>query len=101
MKSERTALVRVEQIYPNPMKQIAAIIKSYPNVKNIVWCQEEPKNMGSWGHIYFCLQEMIESEGCKVKLKYVGRPERSSPATGSVYRHKVEQAQIVSDCLKV
>lgn len=100
-KNERTALVRVEQIYPNPMKQIAAIVKTYPNVKNIVWCQEEPRNMGSWGHIAFRLQEMIDAEKFKVKLSYVGRPDRASPATGSVYRHKVEQAQLVQDCLAV
>lgn len=100
-KIERTALVRVEQIYPNPMNQIKAILKAYPKAKNLVWCQEEPKNMGSWGHIYFRLAEMIEKEGFNLKLHYAGRPDRSSPATGSIYRHKVEQAQLVADCFKI
>ena len=100
-KSERTALVRVEQIYPNPMKQILAVLKSYPKAKNLVWAQEEPRNMGAWGHISFRLMDLIASEGLKLNLQYVGRPDRSSPATGSVYRHKVEQAELVQNCLKV
>ncbi len=100
-KNERTALVRVEQIYPNPMKQILAVLKSYPKAKNLVWAQEEPRNMGAWGHISFRLMDLIASEGLKLNLQYVGRPDRSSPATGSVYRHKVEQAELVQNCLKV
>ncbi len=100
-KNERTALVRVEQIYPTPAKQIAAALKAFPKLKNVVWVQEEPRNMGAWGHIYFRLAEILGSEGLKVNLHYVGRPDRSSPATGSVYRHKVEQAELVQNCLKV
>jgi 2-oxoglutarate dehydrogenase E1 component len=100
-KSERTALVRVEQIYPTPKEQILAAMKTYPKLKNIVWCQEEPRNMGAWQHIYFRLADLIASEGLKLSLQYVGRPDRSSPATGSVYRHKAEQAEIVQNCLKV
>jgi len=99
--NERTALVRVEQIYPTPAKQIAAILKSYPKLKNVVWVQEEPQNMGAWGHIYFRLADLIANEGLKLSLQYVGRPDRASPATGSVYRHKVQQAEIVQNCLKV
>ncbi len=100
-KNERTALVRVEQIYPTPAKQIAAILKSYPKLKNVVWVQEEPKNMGAWGHISFRLMDILQAEGLKVNFQYVGRPDRASPATGSVYRHKVEQAELVQNCLKV
>lgn len=100
-KNERSALVRVEQIYPNPMNQIASILKTYPNLKNLVWCQEEPKNMGSWGHIYFRLQEMIEKENFKFKLQYAGRPNKASPATGSIYRHKAEQTELVTNCLAI
>lgn len=99
-KNEKTALVRVEQIYPTPKHLLTQILKSYPKLKHIIWAQEEPRNMGAWGHISFKLQELIESEGLKVDLKYVGRPDRASPATGSVYRHRVEQAQLVQDCFK-
>jgi 2-oxoglutarate dehydrogenase E1 component len=100
-KSERTALVRVEQIYPTPAKQIAEAMKMYPKLKNVVWCQEEPKNMGAWQHISFRLADLIAASGLKVSLQYIGRPDRASPATGSVYRHKVEQAELVQNCLKV
>ncbi len=99
-KNEKTALVRVEQIYPTPKHFLTQILKSYPKLKHIIWAQEEPRNMGAWGHISFKLQELIESEGLKVDLKYVGRPDKASPATGSVYRHRVEQAQLVQDCFK-
>lgn len=101
-KSEKTALVRVEQLYPTPTTQIAKILKSYPNLKNLVWVQEEPKNMGAYQFIYFRLSEMLVKEGLtKLALHYVGRSERSSPATGSIYRHKVEQAEIVKNCFSI
>jgi 2-oxoglutarate dehydrogenase E1 component len=100
-KSERTALVRVEQIYPTPKAQILAAMKTYPKLKNVVWVQEEPRNMGAWSHIYFKLVDLMEKEGLKLNFQYVGRPDRASPATGSIYRHKVEQAEIVQNCLKI
>ncbi len=101
-KNERTALVRVEQLYPTPLKQIAAAIKSYPNLKNIVWVQEEPKNMGAYQFMYFRLSELLMKEGlAKLSLHYVGRGDRSSPATGSIYRHKVEQAEILKNCFSI
>ena len=102
LKSERTALVRVEQLYPTPAKQIAAVMKSYPNLKNVIWVQEEPKNMGAYQFIYFKLSEIFMKEGLtRLALHYVGRGERSSPATGSIYRHKVEQAEIVKNCFTI
>jgi 2-oxoglutarate dehydrogenase E1 component len=101
-KSERTALVRVEQIFPTPFKQLTAAIKAYPNLKNVLWVQEEPKNMGAYQHIYFRLSEIFMKEGFnKLGLHYVGRGERSSPATGSVYRHKAEQAELVKNAFSI
>ena len=101
-KNERTALVRIEQLYPTPTKQIAAILKTYPNLKNVVWVQEEPRNMGAYHFIYFKLSELFLKEGLtKLALHYVGRGDRSSPATGSPYRHKVEQAEIVKNCFSI
>lgn len=101
-KNERTALVRLEQIYPTPLKQLTQVIKSYPKLKNLVWVQEEPKNMGAFQHIYFKLAEMMAREGMgNMGLHYVGRSERSSPATGSIYRHKTEQSELVGNCFKI
>ncbi len=101
-KSERTALVRLEQIFPTPMKQLTAAMKTYPNLKNILWVQEEPKNMGSYQHIYFRLSEIFMKEGFnKIGLHYVGRGERSSPAAGSLYRHKAEQAELIKNAFSI
>ena len=100
LKKDDIALIRLEQIYPFPEKQINEILKSYPQLKTIVWSQEEPKNMGAYQHVYFKFAELIQKEKWKLDFKYVGRPERSSPATGSVYRHKNEQNEIIQGVMK-
>jgi len=99
--NQRTALIRVEQIYPTPSRQLIAIMKSYPNLKNVVWVQEEPKNMGAYQHLYFRLSEIFIKEGFRFGLHYVGRGERSSPATGSQYRHKAEQAELIKNAFSI
>lgn len=91
---DNVALVRVEQLYPFPHWKVKEILATYPNLKNVVWAQEEPQNMGAWQHIYFKFMDLFKKEGMKFELSYAGRPERASPATGSIYRHKVEQADI-------
>lgn len=101
-QNTRTAIVRIEQLYPCPTKTIAQILKSYPSLKSIVWCQEEPKNMGAYQFVYFKLSEMMIKEGLtKLAFHYIGRNERSSPATGSLYKHKAEQSEIVKSCFKI
>lgn len=98
----KTAIARVEQIYPTPLKQIAQVIRSYPQLKNLIWVQEEPKNMGAYQHIYFKLSEMLASEKLtQIQLHYVGRGEKASPATGSLYKHKVQQAEIIKNALMI
>lgn len=99
-KKDNIVLIRMEQIYPFAEKQIVAALKSFPNLKNVVWAQEEPKNMGAFQHVYFKFQDMFKREKLKWDLEYVGRPERSSPATGSVYRHKVEQNEFIQTVMK-
>lgn len=94
-KKENIALVRLEQVYPFPAKQVADVLKSYPKAKTLVWAQEEPKNMGAFQSVYFRFAELVAKTGLKLSFEYVGRPERSSPATGSIYRHRVEQAEII------
>jgi 2-oxoglutarate dehydrogenase E1 component len=99
-KKDNVALVRLEQVFPFPAKQVAEVLKSYPKLKNLIWSQEEPKNMGAYQHVYFKFVETLAKEGLKLDVKYVGRQERSSPATGSVYRHQVEQNEIIQGCFK-
>lgn len=93
-KKDNIALVRLEQLYPFPTKKVTEILKSYTHAKTLVWAQEEPKNMGAFQSVYFKFVEVVTQAGLKLGFQYVGRPERSSPATGSVYRHKIEQAEI-------
>ncbi len=101
-KNTSTALVRLEQVFPTPGKQLLEVLKKYPKAQNLVWVQEEPKNMGSYQHIYFKLSELLAKEGMThLNFHYVGRGERSSPATGSIYRHKVEQAEIIKNCFLI
>jgi len=87
------AVVRVEQLAPFQNTAISNVIASYPNLREIVWLQEEPKNMGSWLFVRPRLRELVDQT---FPIRYVGRPERSSPAEGSLDRHTLEQATIVA-----
>ena len=100
-QNDKTALIRLEQISPFPMTQVTEILKSFPKLKNVVWAQEEPRNMGAFTYVYFRFLEILQKENLKVDLKYIGRAERSSPATGSIYRHRAEQNEIIQNCFKL
>jgi 2-oxoglutarate dehydrogenase E1 component len=90
-------VVRVEQLYPFPENELKQIIGRFPNLTELVWLQEEPQNMGAWTYIEPRLR-MIASDGLKVY--YIGRPERSSTASGYQNIHKYEQAQMIENTLK-
>jgi 2-oxoglutarate dehydrogenase E1 component len=89
------ALIRVEEIAPWP-REVGDVVDQYPNVEEVVWAQEEPKNMGAWSYVQPRLRASI---GTVTTLRYVGRPERSSPAEGHKAVHDEEQARIVKDVL--
>jgi 2-oxoglutarate dehydrogenase E1 component len=89
------AIIRVEELAPWP-REVAEVVDLYPNVEEVVWAQEEPKNMGAWSYIQPRLRASI---GTLTTLRYVGRPERASPAEGHKHAHDVEQARIVKDVL--
>jgi 2-oxoglutarate dehydrogenase E1 component len=90
------ALVRIEELYPWPTAAISAVIDRYPNLVDVVWTQEEPKNMGAWT---FAEPRLRMATGTVLSLKYAGRPERASPAEGYEASHKAEQARIIADAL--
>jgi 2-oxoglutarate dehydrogenase complex dehydrogenase (E1) component-like enzyme len=95
------ALIRLEQLYPFPAERLSSIVKSYPNVKQIIWAQEEPKNMGAYSFVAPRLQEIFMELATKgVGFRYVGRTERASPAIGSPKIHQQEQMEIVKSCFK-
>ncbi|MFC3884861.1 2-oxoglutarate dehydrogenase E1 component [Bacillus songklensis] len=89
-------IVRVEQLYPFPMGQIDEILRRYENLKEIVWVQEEPKNMGAWHYLAPTLYDLSADS---VKVRYIGRPDRSSPAGGDPNIHKQEQERILREAL--
>jgi 2-oxoglutarate dehydrogenase E1 component len=89
------AVVRIEELAPWP-REVGELVDQYPNVEEVVWAQEEPKNMGAWTYVQPRLRASI---GTVTTLRYVGRPERASPAEGYNSAHKVEQARIVKDVL--
>jgi 2-oxoglutarate decarboxylase len=90
--SSETAVVRVEQLYPLPADEIAALLSVMPQVAEVRWVQEEPQNMGSWCFIAPQLQAILGG----TPLRYVGRPANPSPATGSARLHQVEQEHLVT-----
>ncbi len=91
------AIVRIEELYPWP-QGVARIVDQYPNVEEVVWVQEEPKNMGAWTYVSPRLRADI---GTVLPLRYIGRPERAAPAEGYINLHQQEQARIVAEVLTV
>ena len=87
------ALVRIEQLYPFPIEQYADIIRSYANLNDVVWCQEEPQNQGAWYQIRHRLQEPMSDNQ---QLYYAGRPSAAAPASG-VFKLHVQQQQTLVD----
>jgi 2-oxoglutarate dehydrogenase E1 component len=81
---ENMAIVRLEQLYPLPEKQILTLLKSYPKNVRLIWCQEEPENMGAWSYVMRALPEL--------RMTYVGLAASASPATGSpkVHEHRMK-----------
>lgn len=87
------AIVRLEQLYPFPGGEVAALLDHYANASEVIWLQEEPQNMGAWEFLQPRLLELLAD---RCPLYYVGRPRRSSPAEGSSAWHYVNQAAIIA-----
>jgi 2-oxoglutarate dehydrogenase E1 component len=87
---------RVEQLYPYPDEALNATQRRYPHLSEIVWLQEEPRNMGAWSYI---APRLAAGLPAGVALHYVGRPERASTAEGLPNVHAAEQARIIGEAL--
>jgi 2-oxoglutarate dehydrogenase E1 component len=86
------AVVRIEQLYPFPHQDLQTLVSQYPNLGEIVWAQEEPKNMGAWEYISWRLRKLVNDS---LPVNYVGRRRSSSPAEGSSTAHEVNQSMII------
>ncbi len=90
------AVVRIEQLYPFPAVEYAAVLARYPNAIDLIWCQEEPQNQGAWFQIRHRLQEFAGEERV---VHYAGRASASAPATGVARIHAAEQRELVQTAL--
>jgi 2-oxoglutarate dehydrogenase E1 component len=91
-----TAIARIELLYPFPEDQIKDLITGYPNLREILWVQEEPQNMGAWTFV----EPRLRALAGELPLQYVGKPSRPSPAQGSAKFHRQEHAGIVRDAFE-
>jgi multifunctional 2-oxoglutarate metabolism enzyme len=92
------AVGRVELLYPFPEGQILELMRSYPNLDEILWVQEEPRNMGARAHMFPRLMQIMPDE---IHFGYIGRPERASPGEGYPAAHIKEQSRIVGTAINL
>ena len=95
---DRPAIIRLEQLYTFPWNELRQVLPRYSKATELVWVQEEPLNMGAWRYLEAKLRELL-SEGHPMDLRYVGRPERASPAEGYPAAHVAEQGRIIRESL--
>jgi 2-oxoglutarate dehydrogenase E1 component len=96
-KTDSVAIVRIEQLYPFPSDEYEAVLRKYSNAREIIWCQEEPQNQGSWYQIRHRLQAKL---GDKQELLYAGRAGAAAPATGIAALHEQQQRNLVTAALQ-
>jgi 2-oxoglutarate dehydrogenase E1 component len=88
LNRDDVALVRVEQLFPLPVDQMLAVMEKYSHVEDMVWAQEEPKNMGAWGHLLMHFPQAA-------RLRVAARRIYASPAAGSPARSKMRHQQVI------
>jgi len=94
------ALIRLEQLYPFPERNLGRALAPYANATSVVWCQEEPENMGAWNFVDRRIEKVLRGlEGKARRPIYVGRAEAASPATGLARTHAAEQSALVGNAL--
>ncbi|WP_445267886.1 hypothetical protein [Thiothrix subterranea] len=89
-----TAIIRLEQLYPFPAQELVDVMEYYPNVKTVIWCQEEPVNQGAWNGIKHRFEAYDYTE-----VVCVSRPAMAAPAVGSLYMHQRQQQALVREAL--
>ena len=100
IKNNTVTFIRIEQLYPFPVKTLANILKRYKKAK-FIWCQEEPKNMGAWNTVRNYIDRTLEMiDLSDISVKYVGRNASSSTATGNLNKHLAQQKEILEKILK-
>jgi 2-oxoglutarate dehydrogenase E1 component len=93
-KDTSTAILFLDQLYPLPRPEILAAVGEHPNAREVVWVQEEPKNMGALFFVVPRIAQLIQSKG--LKMRSIKRSPSASPATGSAKAHELEQKTLLS-----
>jgi 2-oxoglutarate dehydrogenase E1 component len=93
---ENVALVRIELLYPFPERSLGACLKKYTQAGSVIWIQEEHRNSGAWAYMH----ERFSLHFPKINLKYLGRDESASSATGSFKQYQKEQKKLVEDAFE-
>jgi len=96
-RSTHIAIIRLEQLYPFPEWNLSEILGSFSRAEEIFWVQEEPQNMGAWN---FISRHIAHTVHFGRDFRYVGRPERASPASGSLKLYRKEQQALVSEAFE-
>jgi len=96
------SIVRLEQLYPFPGEPLAVRLKRMTGLKEVIWCQEEPRNNGAWFFVWSQIEHALEEAGRDVgRVAYTGRPASASPATGLASRHAEQQQQLIAEALGI
>ena len=95
-KVDSAAIIRIEQLYPLAETKLRPMLKPFPKTAKLVWCQEEPQNMGGWTFIEPRLRVLFKRE-----VAYAGRSASASPAVGALAMHKHEQAQLIAEAFTI
>ena len=98
-KQNQMAVFRIEQLYPFPDIQLNPVLNGFPNLKKIIWLQEETKNRGAWMYINEKLTQLLKAIGQNIEVQYIGRKEAAASAEGSEKSYKKEQERIITNCL--
>jgi len=96
-----TVVIRLEQLYPFPGDDLESVLKVYPKVTDIVWCQEEPQNQGAWYTTQHRMRRVVKEISEKIYLRYAGRKSSAAPAAGYISVHIEEQNALVNQAFGV
>lgn len=96
---DHVAIIRIEQLYPFPDKQLKKILQKYQNLKNVIWCQEEPMNQGAWYSSQHHMRKDLSNRNKQLYLHYAGREPSAAAAAGYMSLHVQQQEQLIADAL--
>ncbi|MYK30009.1 MAG: 2-oxoglutarate dehydrogenase E1 component, partial [Gammaproteobacteria bacterium] len=98
-RAAHIAIVRIEQLYPYPEDDLAQVVAPYRNLKEVVWCQEEPMNQGAWYSSQHHTRRVMQQHDPSLNLRFAGRAASAAPAAGYLQLHNERQQRLVHEAL--